>query len=264
MALKNLSTATMLALSSQWLDPKRGRKALEAHPRASAYVPDLEAVSHALLATESAPEAGGSTKLAQLTEEGVQLDQRHDRKARGLNLVLTGLAELSDDPDEARGYLELRDLLLPEGVAVTQRSYRDEAGNTQIVEARLEQLPAARALLHAIPLPHGRTLDAAAVHWFETGRDLGKLEARRDVLLHERDASKATQPRVNPIDARNRWGRVTRALLAALDLDDSPDEALARHVVGPLRRAEAQADRRQSGHPAEDDHEQAPADPTPA
>ena len=50
--------------------------------------------------------------------------------------VLEALADLADDPDDARRYLELRDALCPEGLKGIIKSYVDEAGTARLLHGR--------------------------------------------------------------------------------------------------------------------------------
>lgn len=253
MALKNLSSETMLALSTSWLDPGRGRKALEDHPRATHYLADLAAAHSALLAASASPDASAlPPEMIALSAEETEVDTLHDRKVRGLHLVLTGLAELTDDRAEAARLLGARDTLFPDGISINQRSYLDEAGNVSAVARRLDSSPETRALLLHTPLPHGKKLDDEVLAWLDTGERLGKLEARRVGLLHDRDASRSGSKRGDLLRARNRWSRVTHAFLAAIDLDDHPGDALEKNFIRPLREAEAKADRRAAPGPDPD------------
>jgi hypothetical protein len=86
MALKNISTETMLALSSSWLDPQRARPALSANPRTAPYLADMEEAHSSLLAANTSPTNQGATpELVALSVEATTKDQFHDRKVRGLH-----------------------------------------------------------------------------------------------------------------------------------------------------------------------------------
>nr|MCU0685328.1 hypothetical protein [Polyangiaceae bacterium] len=97
MALKTLTTETMLALSAGWTDPQRERAALEASV-AAPLLPKLDE-AHAELASSAEPaaEEEAERELADLQAQEADLDRTHDRKVRGTYYVLTGLSELADD-----------------------------------------------------------------------------------------------------------------------------------------------------------------------
>ncbi len=245
MALKNLSTETMIALSLAWLDPKVGRPTLEAHPRTSAYLPNLEAAYQGLLTACSGSESEDqNAELTALSAEQSTLDDTHDRKVRGHHLVLSGLAALAGSREEAIQYIEARDALLPEGIAINQRTYLDEAGNAALIARRLQDSPKLQGFLGQIPLPGGKTLLDETRLWLDTGERLGTLETRRIELLHERDSTRAGTRRGDILRARNQWSRVVYAIQATIDLDEHPAEDLEKSFLRPLREAETKADRR--------------------
>lgn len=245
MALKNLTIETMIALSTMWLNPEAGRPALEAHPRTSAYLPNLEAAHQGLLAACSSAESEEqNTELTALSAEQSTTDDTHDRKVRGQHLVLSGLAALAESPEEAARYIEIRDALLPEGIAINQRTYLDEAGNAAVIARRLQESPKLQESLGQIPLPGGKTLLDEVHAWLGAGKHLGTLESRRIELLHERDATRSGTRRGDILRARNQWSRVVYAIQATIDLDEHPAEDLEKSFLRPLREAEAKADRR--------------------
>lgn len=259
MALKNLSTETMLALSSSWLDAQRARPTLSANPRTAPYLADLEEAHATLLAANTSPANQGSTpELVALSVEATTVDQLHDRKVRGTYGLLTALAELANERLDAERYLDARNVLFPEGTAINRRTYLDEAGNAETVSQRLAGLPAVQEVLKSIPLAGDKNLGHEVAAWLEAGLALGKLETRRAELLHERDAAAGASRRGELFRARNRWGRVANAMLAALELDEQTSDAIDRNFLRPLQEAEAKADRRAATEPQE-----APAPPAP-
>jgi hypothetical protein len=262
MALKNLSTETMLALSSSWLDAQRARPTLSAHPRTAPYLADLEEAHAALLAANTSPVDQGSTsELATLSAEAAAVDQLHDRKVRGLYAFLTALSELANERLDAERYLDARNVLFPEGTSINRRTYLDEAGNAETVSQRLAGLPAVQELLNTTPLAKDRNLGHEVAAWLEAGLTLGKLETRRAELLHERDATAGGSRRGELFRARNRWGRVASAMLAALELDEQTSDAIDRNFLRPLLEAEAKADRRAASE--SQPHPEPPAPPAP-
>ncbi len=176
-ALKNLSTKTMLALSSSWLDTQRARPTLSTNPRTVPYL--------------------------------------------------------------------------------------DKAGNAETVSQRLAGLPAVQEVLKSIPLAGDKNLGHEVAAWLEAGLTLGKLETRRAELLHERDTAAGASRRGEIFRARNRWGRVTNAMLAALELDEQTSDAIERNFLRPLQEAEAKADRRAATEPQETPPPPPPPPPPP-
>src|SRR5262245_23424425 len=136
MSLANLTTETMVILSERLVDPKKYRKQLTALPLVAPLVPVLQQVHEDLVAKQKMGSAIAA-EIATLQKQQGERDSRHDRKIRGTHAVLTGFAELADDPEEARLLLDLRDRLLPIGLKAMTRSYVDEAGDAARLPARL-------------------------------------------------------------------------------------------------------------------------------
>src|SRR5690242_17816141 len=124
MAYKTLTTQTMVTLSAAWLDSNHERPLIESLPQAGSLLPSLEKAHNALLKTQSSG-AKVSTELVALQNEQKALDVLHVRKARGVFHVLTGFAELADDPAAAAELLALRDRIYTSGLRVVQGSYTD-------------------------------------------------------------------------------------------------------------------------------------------
>ena len=98
MALKDLTTATMVSVSAAWLDPNRERPILTKHKRTKALVEDLDD-AHAGILRFQTKRAKLSADLKALGDRTTVLDATHDRHARGLFNVLDGLADLTDDEE---------------------------------------------------------------------------------------------------------------------------------------------------------------------
>ncbi len=237
MALKDLTTPTMLSLFDAWLDSKRELPKLKSLTRSSALLPDLESArqglqnSHAV-STKAAPEL---QKLQALTAE---LDGSHDRKARGLDKVLDGLSELTDDAELAASLAALRtEILGPKGLLVISSSYTDEAQNAKLVDKRLSE--ESRAILKDVSL-HDKTLGEWLKIWQGTAKELGKAEAERTAF--ETRATTGAQP-ADAVRARNKAIRTINALTTMLDLDD-PDSTTRAAILGPLDIALSKAEKR--------------------
>jgi hypothetical protein len=244
MALKNLTDNEMVEVSSAWVDPKRGRGALEAHPLLAALLPSVEAAHAGLLAGDG-PRGGDEARdkeRAGLYAQGVALDQRHDRKGRGAFNLLSALADLSDDPSEAEALLSLRQAVFPEGnLSVLAASWKGEAGNARRVHDKVLGDKAHVAALKAVPLTGRRTLLDGVRDFVGAGQKLGVLEDQR-VALGEPLAS--TDARSGRAKARNRWIAVGNNLVRLVD-DLLELDATERHaLLGALSDAEARADAR--------------------
>lgn len=249
MALRNLSNEAMLALSAAWTDPQRERPALEASV-AAPLLPKLEEAHEGLVATALPAVVGESEReLAELQTKEAELDRAHDRKVRGTYYMLTALSELADDPDEAESRLALRDALAPAGLAATQRTYLEEAGDVEVLPQRLDDKQ--RAELGQISSSKGRTLADEVDAWMSSARTLGELEGKRAELVAKR--SSATVGRSSSVvSARNQWTRVVNTIaqtIALVEITPRLDEAF----VTPLLLAEGKADRKARGARAADE-----------
>lgn len=237
MALKQLTTGEMLSLSEPWVSPGPVRALLDGIAEARPVLPHVEAARRALLDTQFDPT---QPELQKLSEQAGALDARHDAQVGGIHALLGALAQLATDPARGEALLRLRDRLFPQGVSVVQHSYRDEAGQAELVEGRLTE--ADRALLRAVPVLSS-TLGDVVARWQHTARELGRVEDRRVALLDEK--RRGTRP-ADVVAARNQWIRAVNALLSALDLA-APDERTRLAILGALEAStKAAARRRQS------------------
>ena len=237
MAKINLTSPTMVTVTTAWLDPKEERPLLQSLPQAGALLPSLDKAHNGLLDTQVAVDQV-ETELSLLQKAQAKLDVRHDRNIRGPYNVLTGLADLADDEAEATAYLALRDKLTPHGLEVVRWSYTDEAGEAELVDSRLTKED--KAFLNKLATPNGTLLDAHKTR-VKAGRDLGDLEKKRAFL--ETQASVAAKP-ADVIRARNLWIRTINAFVATLALEENLSDADRERILGPLQRAEQKADRK--------------------
>lgn len=239
MAYKNFTTQTMVTITGAWLDRTHELPLIESLPQAGALLPSLEKAHEGLLSTQHMGEQADA-ELSAIQEESADADARHDRKTRGLFNVLTGFADLADEPVLAAAYLALRDKIFLHGLKVIQWSYADEAGEVKLVEGRLTADD--RALLKELPMPGGTLIDAHAER-VKAGDRLGELERKRLALTSQPDDAEApTQGDV--VRARNCWIRAVNAFVATLDLEEKLSEAGWERIIAPLREAERRADRR--------------------
>jgi hypothetical protein len=237
MSYKSLSSPTMVTVSGPWTDPNKDRPLVQSLLQAGALLPSLDLAHQGLLDTQA---SGVQTNaaLAKVQKAEAVLDLTHDRKLRGAFNVLTGFAELADDPEQAALYITLRDEIAPKGLEVTRWSYTDEAGEAEMADRRLSKDH--KALLGKLPTPSGTLLDAHKER-VKAGRELGKLEAERAGL--EKKGPDATTAS-DAVRARNVWIRTVNAFVAILDLETKLSEADREKILGPLLRAESRAERR--------------------
>lgn len=180
-------------------------------------------------------------RLAEIiVEEGI-LDPRHDDIIRGGYGLLTGAALLLGEAGAE--LLALRDILFPDGLSSTQKSYRAESGQAAQLATRLT--PALRALLASIvvgPKSEKKTLEQFVDELIALGAKLGVLEDEKG-RLQPAPGQQATSGGAALLAARNQWVRVLNALVAngeVAALDAETDKL----IFGPLRAAEKAADRR--------------------
>lgn len=238
MALRNLTNETMVTLSQAWVDPARERKTLQGVPLLSALLPKLEAAHQLLISSLAGGRNAAADRLSSLRDEAEAQDGRHDRKARGIYWLLSGLSELAEAPEDSERLLSLRDRLLPAGLSTITASYSHQAGHVAVVKKGLTA--ADRSELRRHKTLSGRTLEDELDAWLQAGEALGRIEAERGQLLR----GAATADRPDPARARHNWIRVTNALLATLELQDDLSPEVVSRLVGPLREAESRADRR--------------------
>ena len=237
MALKDLTTPTMITILDALLDSKAALPAVKALPRSAALIPDLETARKGLQDFH-AVSGKGSPELAKVQARAAELDGRHDRMARGLDGVIEGLMELTTDSDFAAQLGTLRtEILGPKGLLVVSSSHADEAQNAKLVDKRLTE--ESKVILDEVTV-HDRTLGDWVKDWQKVARDLGKADAERTAL--EANATTTGQPS-QAVRARNTAIRTLNAFMTMLDLDD-PSPAIRATILGPLDVALSKAERR--------------------
>ena len=239
MAKINLTSPTMVTVTTAWVDPKEERPLLASLPQAGALLPSLDKAHQGLLDGQVST-AQANSALAALQKAEAVLDVRHDRNVRGPYNILTGFADLADTPEEASRFLALRDTLTPRGLDTVRLSYTDQAGEAQLTDRRLTKED--KALLAKLPTPSGTLLDAHKAR-VKAGKELGDLEKERARL--EGAAPVATTP-ADAVRARNLWIRTVNAFVATLALEENLSDADREKILGPLERAEQKADRKRA------------------
>jgi len=246
MARKNLATETMVGLSSAWIDAKRERPLLEAHPLTAGLLPAIEAAHKGVVeALKPAVPQAVDGELSKLQAQALETDLQHDHKVRGVWYFHTAMSELTEEPNVAAWWLDLRDRLLPNGLATTSMAYAAEAGNAEAVKQRLDSQT--RAVLKKWKTLEGRTLDDEVAGWIKAGLALGQIEAKRLALAGQRDAQAAAKALTGGMNrARNLWISTANALVSNVALVDDLNDAQRSRILGPMEAAEAKADRRGS------------------
>jgi len=235
MAFKRLSVDEMLKLSLPWVSPgEEANVALLKNPLFAALFPHLQ-VAH--VGVYSVSTRAENQKAWRLSEHACDLDARHDELVRGIHGSLTMLAQTTDLAEE---YLRLRDLVLPEGLAHTNKTYREESVHAAMVAARLDA--SIRSCFRAINF-NDQNLDDLVSAWLTTAKKLGEIEEERARLS---PASAALAAEINM--ARLRWIRTVNTLVASsllVNLDMHTDKVL----FGDLRQAERTANTRSGQRP---------------
>jgi hypothetical protein len=259
MVLKNLSAEVMVTLSARLLDPERDRPVVESLPLVSPLIPAVQMVHDGLLARQHLI-AAIERELAKVLADMATSDKLHDRKKRGVHGYLTALAELTDDPVRAAAYLDLRDRLMPLGLMEVRRSYLDQVGDAQLLPSRMND--ASRTLITSITTPEG-PLQSQVDQWIAAAAELGRLDERRAQLEAERSTGQEASPG-EAYAMKLAWIRVMRSVINMLETDRQATPEIKERLLAPIRRAEAQADRRRNGEPGEDDPAELPGLPPPA
>jgi hypothetical protein len=235
MALKRLTVAEMIQLSTPWVTAgNAARTLLDKFPLLTALLPKLQAAHSGIFAVRAQAE---DPKVQRLSQQEAELDAKHDNLVRGIHGSLSMLAQVSTSSDEL---LRLRDLLFPEGAAHTQKTYRGEAGHAALVAARLDT--GVQARLKAVLLQEKNLLELVN-EWLDVAKQLGDLEEERARLS---PPSSSTAAEIN--NARLGWVRVVNALLANAELE-GVDGDTDRLLFSALRAAEKTADSRRRKSP---------------
>lgn len=233
MALKRLTTGEMVSLSASWVESDHvDRKALAAIPVIASLLPRVDLAHATLLETQTACVA--PERLAAIQDEQKRVDARHDDLARGAYYLPMALAYLVKNKHLAQSLLELQSVLLPDGLTIVQKSYREEAGQTALLDSRLS--PDHIALLKKIKTPEGNLWDAIQ-EWMNVGAKLGALENER--TAPEPAGTSAS----DVVKARNQWIRTVNAMRSVLALVDDHNP-LVQSILRRIDEAELKADRR--------------------
>jgi hypothetical protein len=235
MALKRLRTEEMVTITSTLVDPEHpDHQAMVAVPALAPLVPEIAGSHHGLYATYfTGPNA---VRLKEIQSQQKELDVDHDDFVRGLWAYCWAMIYLARTDAERQVFHRLLALLLPDGLAVVRKSYREEAGQAALVQSQLGD--GDRATLASMVLPDGRTLLDVVNQWLSLGTQLGALDRER-----AGDVADGTPTPAEALAARNRWIRTMQAVrdVAALVAVDNP--AISEIMVR-LDEAERVADRR--------------------
>ena len=234
MALNDLTVGQMIRVTKGLLNPKGARPLLASLKRVQPWMDDLEEVYTALLETQLA--SSKNPLLAEIMAKQATADRTHDRRLSGTHDLLTALATLAPELGlDAQALTATRDQLFPDGAAMVNRGYADEAAQVDLLPKRLTD--ASKALLANVTI-NDKPLDELKNAWISSARELGKLEDERETVVASDGATpKATAAQARA--ARNSWintvGTVRKAIVAHKELTPAQLEKL----LGRLNRYEA-------------------------
>lgn len=226
-----LSPNTMLNITERWLTDESFSMALELAGPLGVGIHQALVQAHDPLADLHRSRNEASSSLRSLIDLATQLDKRHDKKARGLKLILSGLAEAADTEAEAARFWELEGLLFPNGLTVTRLPYTQEGGAAVALERVVSD--ELRAELDGIVVGK-RTLAQLLKEWLAAGHELGEVMQRRAEL--KAVLSSDGEGQLSLRSARYGWVKAVRALLWAIELDAGL-VGLRERVEGVLKTA---------------------------
>ncbi len=237
MALRYFTTEEMVALTTTWADPAHSDHALLiSRPVLAALVPELIAAHDEVLAV--APPEVTTERLDEIRSEQGSVDDLHDRYLRGMYFRLQSEKQLTDDDEVSEQIDALQQLILPDGLANTQKRYREQAGHAERVEAQITDDQQTLLTQWGV---HDGTLADVFRNWLTQAARLGELDHERNGTLVQAE----TRRRSDNARARNRWVRVVRLLQQNAELlqEDGHDADIAE-LFGRIERADEQRQQR--------------------
>jgi hypothetical protein len=244
----------MLSITEPWVTPGPVHSLLQSLPIIAPMIPAIEIVHQGLLETQRTHDTPGEMRLRQLDDQTRHLDHTHDRKARGVFNLLTALSDLADDHAHARHYLDLRDIIFPTGLDITDLSYLEEASQARMLEARLTpDLRQALSTVITAPTPPEPSAEGSTQNllqhverMIDAGQRLGSSEAERVALENRLLTEGKRSAPADVLRGRHAWIRAVRALVSLLQVAQlSPLQR--RQILGTLELSEAQASRERQG-----------------
>ncbi|MBK8257171.1 MAG: hypothetical protein IPK82_31425 [Polyangiaceae bacterium] len=242
--LKHLTVEEMVGLLSPWVGKTKRRAVFLSIPEIAPLHPTVEGAYQAVLAVRPVSNST-SPQERKLTEKLARTDNRHDHLARAVYHDTQAEVDhclAADPPETERAALCERALaeVFPDGLAVLNTSYLNEAGNTARVGKLLSEDAELSGLLKSIPVRPKKTLLDTTHEWIDTGKALEALEHERDEIA----ANKAVAASPATIQAaRSRWFKVVSAILTNLEISSAPAKAIEA-IRGPVVRASDRAGKR--------------------
>ncbi len=236
MGLRKLTSGEMMHTTSTWVEPThRHHQLLASSPEVAALLPHLVRVHKGILSCQP----GTWPNAVLLTRQIEELDAQHDDLVRGIQSLLTAQSYLAASTAEREQWAKLRDKIFPDGLALLNRSFADEAGQAALALARLSADERKKMKATAFGTTN---LLALCEQYAQVARKLG------DAATAKATPPQAMVSRAESASARNQWIRVVSAILTAIEMTEDSDELL-REVVTPLRDLARKADRRRTGAP---------------
>lgn len=245
MALKRLRTEEMVTITSTLVDPGHpDHQAMVAVPALAPLVPEIAGSHHGLYSTYF--HGPGEVRLKEIQVLQKALDVEYDDLARGLFAYCWAMIYFARTDAERQVFHRLLAVLLPDGLAVVKKSYREEAGQVDLVQKHLGEEE--RATLATLLLRDGRTLLDVVNQWLSLGQQLGALDRER-----AGDVADGMPSAADALAARNRWIRTIQAVRDVAALVAAGNPAISE-IMARLDEAEGVADRR-AGNGADNDGE---------
>jgi hypothetical protein len=237
MNLKSLPVASMIVVSERWLTGD-SRKVIDGLTLCRAMLGKLEEVHTGLITIQ--PQRSALTEGFKSARDAAnRADDTFDLRGRGLFLGLQALECLSEDPDATAAFAAAREAIFPKGLSVLTLTYVQEVGEARLAKERLT--PELRTPLEAVSIG-AFTAAQAFDRWLSAADDLeAKLQAR-DAAQDALQGAADTVTLALAQEAKRAWGRVVRAFLNNLDLDDA-DAATRDGLLKTLRQEVASAAR---------------------
>ncbi|MBL8684144.1 MAG: hypothetical protein JNK05_33530 [Myxococcales bacterium] len=196
MDIRSLTNDALKEIIHSLLDKGDARSIIDRHPLLAANVPMLTRARGAFAALAKSAVSSDPKLDAQLASNSEAIDSadgEFDHAARAGHGLLTTVAEVVEDEVLAKRVIEVRDALYPRGLVIVNLSAAESSGTARSLEETLSTLDSeSEALLGKIKLEvDGEKFTALSLAKAQiaAGRKLGKLAAKREGLLAQKDAA---------------------------------------------------------------------------
>jgi hypothetical protein len=251
MSLRRFTIAEMISVTRPWVEIGNAeRLVLESMAGSAGLLRFIEGAHVALLASLSDADA---EQLGVLLDDLGLSNLRHDDLARIIFYTMQTHQLLHRGKPEARAILDTQTVMFPDGLQIVRASYRESAGRAQMRSSQLND--ERRTLLAGIPV-QGATLLELMTEWNQVGTHLGTIQDQRAT------PSVGAGERPNGRQVRDRWVRVVRAVMTALELE-ATERPEAGRILDRIANIQAEVGRRlragsgrapdESGEGGEDD-----------